>query len=69
VYFKRLAAVFLAGVGLFCAGCGKTGNVEQAGKQAGPIRVAILPFDDQRGDAAETRPAAVLPVMLLRTWL
>lgn len=66
MYFKRLAAVLMAGVGLFCAGCGKTGNVEQAGKQAGPIRVAILPVDDQRGEAAEAWPAAVLPVAIAR---
>ncbi|MBE0658415.1 MAG: tetratricopeptide repeat protein [Bryobacteraceae bacterium] len=63
--FSRKPLLAAAGVALLALACTKKPAAETEPK-AGLVRMAILPFDDQRGAQDGAWPARVLPVALAR---
>ena len=68
MYFRRplAAALAVAGLALLGTACLRRGAQNGEDKKPGPLRLAILPVEDQRTVASETWPSRVLPVALAR---
>jgi Tfp pilus assembly protein PilF len=65
--FSRKPLLAAAGVALLALACAKKPAAESASKP-GLVRMAILPFDDQRSAQDGSWPARVLPVALARLY-